>query len=187
MTMLLQPITSPETLSRLQEERSILLNGAASFNRRTVEDRGWIVVPVQSASHFDTGDAERLSAALAPVTTEVYAVLAETLRDATPGYVFPPTPDGFSQFSTECGLFAYLITSPYVRPEFAVLCAVDDYYLVAGKEPIVTPAVGGSLDDAFESFEEFASDEVWPESVRVHLRAVSQLCRLITGGRGSGL
>lgn len=185
MTTLLQRITSPETLSRLHDERSILLADAASFNRRTLQDRGWVVVPVQSGFHFDTGDAERLSAALAPVTTEVHAVLAEALRHATPGYVFPPTPHGFSQFSAECGLFAYLITSLHLRTEFAILCTVDDYYLVAGKAPIVTAAVGGSLDDAFDSFDEFTSDEEWPESVRKHLLTVSQLCRSISAGRGA--
>jgi len=149
-----------------------LLDGQDDFNVEHVRKLGWVVVPVESASHFDDRDILLIEAAAAALgCSNCLAVRIEHL-DEPKCYAVALSREDLADFSQQCGLFKYMLLTP--EPLFAVLCTTEDYFLVAGPEEFVSAAVGGSIRDAQNAFQRFASDTAWPLGARKFYQAVSE-------------
>ena len=138
-----------------------------------VEERHWVVVPVESASHFNAEDAARIAEACAAIgCEECHAVATEHLVPSMMCYDFKTTQSDLLEFSRECGNFNFLMFPNSM--EFAILCTVKNYYLVAGSPQFVAKAVGGNVEAARSEFIEFANDEFWEPSRREFMLRIAQ-------------
>jgi hypothetical protein len=172
----LVPLRDPDLISQLRRRAEGLVDDGAIFRPEAVREHRWAVVPVESALHFDHNDATRLAEAIGRVTEEVYAVAVEGLQNVEAAYRVRATPEGLMSFSSECGLFGYVLLPPE-SGLFAVLCSVADYYLVAGPVPFVEEAIGANVAVAIHSFDEFASDHAFPAEKQAGLKRLISMYR----------
>jgi hypothetical protein len=79
----------------------------------------------------------------------------------------PATEEGLWGFNRELfGLNSLLIPE---EESCAILCTVDEVYLVAGPRPFAAAAVGGDIAQARKEFSSFARAEFWPADLRSFL------------------
>lgn len=155
----------------LLNRRSLMLDSPKHFATATIASRGWSVVPVESALHFSSEDAERLAKALSEQHIDyLFAIAAEDLASTHMFLQMQPTRDSLLEFSNSFGHFNFLLTSR--DNSWAVLCTTDDYFLVAGEVLFVEHTVGASHSKARALFREFASHNQWPASARQNLLSV---------------
>jgi hypothetical protein len=154
--------------------RGRLLAGPEMFRSKLLRDKGWSVVPVESASHFNSQDVRRLSSAIRSLGfVDCLAIIADEVTEGPMVYRVPITEDGLASFSQEClGLNALLVPQDEA---FAVLCTVDDYYLVAGQRNFVAAATGGDISKAREAFSSFANRPAWPDDMRRFLMNIATI------------
>ncbi len=136
-------------------------------------NKEWTVVPVESASHFDEHDAERISkaASLAGKST-LYAVRLEELKCESRFVEVAVSKDGLLLFSRQYGLYNYAMIADDFT--FAIICTTDDYFLLAGPRRFVEIAVGKDVLEARAEFEAFAKDDSWSDSDRSWLTEISR-------------
>ncbi len=154
------PINDDRDQQRLKSLKTEMLDEPAHFDGKWVSARGWIVVPIESALHFEEDDAEKLSCAFDRIgSSEVFAIATEALKEFPNYFLVATSKQGLLDFSHRCALFNFVLT-PGSR-SCAVLCTVYDYYLVAGPSEFVRIAVGGDIDEARRRFDEVAADPWW--------------------------
>jgi hypothetical protein len=160
-----KPLSVAEQEVDLDRLSKNILSGPENINPDYVKRRGWVVVPVESACHFDAQDIKRLCSAIASVgTLTCLALVVDDLLGGPMAYSVPVSEEGLLSFNREfSGLNSLLVPE---NESFAILCSVADYYLVAGQSGFVAAAVGGDIADARETFWRFASDPAWPDGVR---------------------
>jgi len=169
---LLEEVHDSRRINRACEIASELVQHVTSLRLKAVHALGWTVVAVESGAHFEQEDATRIAdAAQTAGSSEIVAIPTEALAGRPAGYRMKPTSEALLEFSRRCGHFNYLLLGTDCR--FAVLCTVDDYFLVAGPEQFVSVAVGGDIDAAREDFRAFAGDPEWEEGQRATLIAVA--------------
>jgi len=179
VTDAVMPLNDSALISLLRRRAEALVNEDDAFRVEAIHERGWAVVPVESALHFDQDDATRLATAIGHIAEEVYAVAVEGLHDVQAVYRVRATREGLLSFSAECGLFTYLLI-PSESDRFAVLCSVADYYLVAGSEEFVEEANGADIITAYSSFEKFATDRALPAEKQASLKRLISMYRAAT-------
>lgn len=168
----MKEIKDERSLEQIRRFASELVQHVTAIRASAANDLGWSVVPVESGAHFDDDDAERIAAAIrASGNDAIVAIATESLVAEPPGYRVPATGHGLREFSQRCGHFNYLLVPE--DEEFAILCTVDDYYLVAGPENFVRCAVGGDIERAQREFQDFAGDPVWSEDARRNLLSIA--------------
>lgn len=167
----LTPIEAPTQVEQIVNSVKEMLDGAHHLSLEWLSAHHWVAVPVESSSHFDEADIERIVAALRSLGVhQVMAVATEELQSQPHCYLVSANKAGLMLFNRECGHFNYILTT--VNLDAAVLCTSNDYYIAAGPEQFVVEAVGTSIEDARKSFLTFATDEAWPQHVRKNLLAV---------------
>ena len=176
MTRALTPLRDSDLISLLRRRADGLVDEGATFRPEAIREYSWAVVPVESALHFERDDATRLAEAIGRLTEDFYAVATEGLQNVEAAYRVRATPEGLMSFSSECGLFTYLLLSPQPG-KFAVLCSIADYYLVAGPVPFVEEASGVDIAAAYDSFEEFASDHAFTTEKQAALKRLMSMYR----------
>jgi hypothetical protein len=176
MSPRIEPVTDAISLARARALLAGVIESRNHLRSACLASRGWIAVPVESASHFDRDDAYRLAAALQDANVrECFAVATEERRNTPACYRVAPSADGLLAFSWECSSFNFALVSD--NRSSVVLCTSDGYYLVAGPAIFVRRAVGGDLLEARASFERFARDASWPAPVRNALLLVAERYR----------
>ncbi|MFM6348108.1 MAG: hypothetical protein ACKPFK_23645 [Dolichospermum sp.] len=136
-----------------------------------LKDHNWAAVPVEGACHFNEYDADNLAKALSFINCHsCLAVATEPLKNSTLCYKVKTTKEGLLAFSWECGSFDFVIISE--DKTFAIMCTVNDYYVVAGQRDFVTVAVGGSILEARQKFLHFIQDDSWENKTKKHLLEV---------------
>ncbi len=168
--MSLTPVTEHDERTQLELLKSGLIEeGTNHFNHAWLSTERWVVVPVESASHFNERDASRLESAFRLIRCP--AVFALSTENAGPGWPdFTNEPSVFAflldtskqdllEFSRACSHFNFALI-PSSRSA-AISCTVYEYYLVAGPFNFVETAVGGNIAAAWERFKEFAADPMW--------------------------
>lgn len=159
--------------SAAEEWVATALDESCHFTPDFLSKEGWLVVPVESASHFDEHDAERIARAATLLgQTKLRAVLLEHLREARDHLEVDATEQGLLLFDRECAHFN-LALLPEDR-SFAVICTTYDYYLVAGPRRFVEVATGKEVSEARSDFGRFARDDCWSAPDRERLVEVSQ-------------
>ena len=150
-----------------------LLSDPELFRVEYLRLRSWVAVPVESASHFDSLDTSRLLPAMSLFgSDECFAVVTDKVKHGPKVYRVPITEEGLLGFSKECfGLNVLL--APYDEA-YAILCTVDDHYVVVGPSNFVIEAVGGDISLARAEFLSFASDSLWPMKIREYLMNIAQ-------------
>ena len=156
-----------------------------------IDREAWVVVPVESGLHFDSGDAERLSrAARLAGCKQLFAVTLEedlcaeesperegSLRGV---YAVEPTPADLAEFSRVLGSFNYILVAEDFS--FAVACITEEYYLIAGPPAVVEAGLEGSIGDAQGTFLAFARDSNADEwTRRVHMKVADRYCSAVEG------
>ncbi len=168
--MVLYPIRDSAELSVIEALKVGMVKEPVHLCLSWLRSNHWVVVPVESASHFDREQTERLSAGFAAVNCPtVFAIATEDIGHVsgpkqpgfpdTSGYSLDTSPQGLWEFSELCSHFNFVLI-PADRSA-AVLCTVNDYYLVAGPSAFVKPAVGGDIEAAWVQFREYAADPCW--------------------------
>lgn len=175
MTPTVIPLDDPALISLLQRKAKDLVDEDGTFRPTSLREYGWIAVPMESAVHFDQEDAARLASAIEGVAVGLYAVAIEDLHNVEAAYHVPATPEGLLGFSAECGLFTYLLLP--VDAQFAILCSVADYYLIAGRRAFVEKACGSEIPAAFDTFEHFANDRALPVEKQASLKRLLSIYR----------
>ena len=118
----------------------------------------WALCLVESASHFDKSDADKISHALKIIGCEkCFAVATEHLDNFPHCFQLSATSEGLLDFSDECGHLNFVIV-PKNR-SFAILCTVYDYFIVAGNLEFVNCAVGGDMKAARAKFNEVTPND----------------------------
>lgn len=146
-----------KTLARLKEG---IVEEPAQLNLGWLTKNNLIVVPRESACHFDDEYAGALSIALREEGCEcIYALATEPLENNPICYSVDVSKEGLLAFSDECGLFNFALI-PSDR-SFAILCTVYDYFLIAGSANFVRSAVSGDIEYAWREFEELSLDPCW--------------------------
>src|SRR5438876_412904 len=102
--------------------------------------------PVESALHFNEEDAGTLSAAMRAIgCVECLAIATEPLENFPLYYRISVSSEGLLAFSKRCGAFNFALIPESRR--FAVMCTVDDYYVVGGTSDFVSKALGCRIQD----------------------------------------
>lgn len=132
---------------------------------------GWIVVPVESASHFDSNDLANISKAFSSLGATALAYCTtedgDSFEEAT---IVPASPEGVSAFEAACGHFnAVLFDQSFAA---AVFCTTEDFFLVVGPEAFCELACGHPVAQARAKFVEYA--ETAAPWLRDRLRKVAQ-------------
>lgn len=132
--------------------------------------RDWVVVPVESASHFTQEDCRQLAQAMPDSVKFIYPVPIEDLNDPPDLTRIGCGVDDFMEFDSRCTHFQYALIPDTLS--FLIVCTTDDYYLVVGTKEFVEAAVGASLESAIEKFREFVDDEIWSGKKRMELLSI---------------
>jgi hypothetical protein len=170
---MIRPVTDFEVVQRAISQMRAIAESSYRIALASAKARRWIVVPVESGSHFDDNDAQTIAEACQLVRCgECLAVATESLEEKRLCYRIQMTKSGLLAFSHECGHFNYLVFPDNVS--FAILCTVKDYYLVAGSTDFVTKAVGNNVEAARSEFVEFARNEFWTVSERENLTRIAE-------------
>jgi hypothetical protein len=128
-----------------------------------------VVLPQESALHFDDEQCGRLASALSGLNIVELAAIPTEPCGSWPVYELGATAEELADFSFECGNANYVVISP-ASNEFAVLCSTDDFFLVAGPCAFVA-AYAGDLRDAVRSFTNYVDGHF--ESAQPPLRSVA--------------
>jgi hypothetical protein len=149
-----------------------LLVDPEMFRPEFLRSKHWAAVPVESASRFDSQDASRLSSAMRSLgAVSCLAVITDELANGPMTYKVAASEEGLMSFNRECfGLNALLVPDDEA---FAILCTVDDHYVVTGPRHFVAATVGGDIPAARQAFFSFASDTTWPDNMRRFLLNVA--------------
>lgn len=116
-------------------------------------NKGWKIIPVESAHHFDDADISNVCSALQNIgVMECWAALAENIS-SVPNYEVIIGEKELYNFSKKCSHFCFLLIDSKER--FLILCTVYDYFIVAGNEEFVETCIGCSLDEGKKRFVEF--------------------------------
>lgn len=172
----MMPVTEPELFERVMSLPRDIVEDHFDLKLDWLVSKEWVAVPVDSGMHFDENDIERLSqAAISIGCSQCFAIATEPLGELPRCYQLETTPDDLLAFNRKWGAFNFVLI-PETRV-FAVLCTSEDYFIVAGTCEFVKKAVGRDISVARAEFEEYASDETWPEDVRELLVSVSERYR----------
>jgi hypothetical protein len=123
-----------------------------------IADNRWVVVPIETAKHFDNVDCEALSRAAAACNyTTAFAVPTEPLKNCPAMLDVHLTPSDLAEFSSNCGSFAYALIE--LHGGFSVVCNHTCYFLVGGPRRFIELVVG-DIGQAFVDFEEYIDSEM---------------------------
>lgn len=169
----IEPVTDPKQVERALSLIEDVVEKPHHLRSEWIIRHGWAAVPVESAYHFYEREAEWIAeAATGMGCYECLAVATEPLLPAEMCYRVPMTQEGLLDFSWKCTGLNYVLL-PEDR-SFAVLCASDSYFIVAGPSDFVTKAVGSSIPTARKMFLRFADDPLQQEPERSHLVEVAK-------------
>jgi hypothetical protein len=172
----LVPVADAAEVRRWEAVARALLDTPGTFNDQWLRHTRWVVVPVESASHFDADDADRLArAAVEQGCSTLHAVAAEPLESFPRCFRVAASPEGLLTFSRECAHFNFVLLPD--KYAFAVLCTVYDYFLVAGPVDFAR-AAGGDVEEARRRFRRFAEEHDQPD----RLLAVARACETTAPG-----
>ncbi len=173
----LEPVLEAKLIASARARVEELVEAPDTIRMEQLSSLGWVAVPVESAGHFDEADAQNLTRALASLGQEAcLAVITDEVPQADSVFRLPVTQDGLLEFSTELGhLNSVLI--PETNSGFVVLCSVDDFFIVAGPEPLVRLVFPQGINSARVAFLSYANDEALPSSAKERLQEVARLAR----------
>jgi hypothetical protein len=127
------------------------------FQSDWVQKHGWVVVPIESASHIDEETAINLSSAFIEMGHEtIYSIATEDVGEDYDCYEVPTSVKGLLEFSWKRCSFNYLLTSK--DGSFGVLLTVEDYCLIGGSEAFVKKAIDNGIVEARREFLSFAQE-----------------------------
>ena len=140
---------------KAQEEfaRSLVANFVddTHISLSLIQEKNWVVVPVETANHFSEEDAALLSQALHAIDCfECFAI-----GIGFDCYRIPTSEAGLIEFSDEGAHFDYALTDENLS--FLIFCHFE-YLLFAGQADFVTKAIGTSIQTARREFFDFADD-----------------------------
>jgi len=174
MGKLLRPVHDATTVDAFKRAYVPLIE-SGHLSRKVLAARAWIAVPVESGCHFTPADAERMAHAMREDGLETcIAMLTETLVGIEPMVAVPTTVEGLLEFSWLYGHFGWVLGA--TSPTWAVLCTVEDYYVIAGPKSFVMRALGESVDAGRTAFARFAE-----QSGNPMLREVAAWYRAVNG------
>ena len=120
-----------------------------------IQERDWVVVPVETGNHFSHEDAALLSQALHSIDCFECLAIPVYAPSEFGCYQIPTSEIGLIEFGDECGHFDFALTDENLS--FLIFCHFE-YVLVAGQPGFVTKAVGTSIQTARRLFFKFADD-----------------------------
>lgn len=144
-----------------------------------VKQNEWIAVPVESYSHFTPDFRERLQNITSEQGVEnIFAVLIETPETNPGAYKIPTTSEGIAEFNLVCGALNCALFAEDLN--WVIVCTVDEYYIVAGQEPLVLQLLLASLERAVAEFEVYVKNINWidppdDDNVKRHLSWVQSV------------
>ena len=136
---------------------------------------GWIAIPVGSGSHFELEFQARLQQVISERGTQsIFAILIETPETKPVAYKIPTTLDGIEEFRLVCGSLNCALFAEDL--DWVIVCTVNDYYILAGQEPLMFELLLASSDRAFAEFGAYIENLNWPEPfngrLKTHLNLV---------------
>lgn len=171
----------------LDEERKSLdllaglVSGVDELDANWLSMHRWAAVPAESASHFTPEAAEAIARIARSLGYEdLLGLITDPLEESSRAFMLSSTSGDLLEFSWQCGSFNCLII-PADRG-FAILCAAEGYYIVAGPRQVVQGILGPSLSAAREKFRQFASDDAWPEGLQGFFKGVAARYSAFEGG-----
>jgi len=162
--MLCTPITDDYEVKTLIRLKSGIVAESAHLNPDWLAKNNRIVIPRESACHFNDEYASALSIAMREDGCEqVFALATEEITNNPVCYSVDVSKDGLLAFDRECAPFNFALIP--ANRSFAIVCTVYDYFLAAGSANFVRRAVGGEIDAAWREFEEVSLDPCWEGSL----------------------
>jgi hypothetical protein len=157
--MCLVAITDESEVRVITRLKQHIVEEPAHLNLGWLSEEKWIVVPRESAGHFDDSFADSLSEAFTKMGCSlVFAITTEAVGEPI-CYSVTNCKKGLVAVSLKLAPFNFTLM-PADRSA-GMLCTVHDYSLIAGPMEFVRNAVGGDIKGAWDSFEQEASDPWW--------------------------
>jgi hypothetical protein len=121
----------------------------------------WVALPMESGSHFDEKQAEKIAEALSALKVKiVYAIQSELWDNSELEiYKFIPTKEEILNFSANSRSSYFVLFSKELS--FLIVCSVYDFFVVAGTKEFVTKSSGNDLEASRKQFLNFAQDSYW--------------------------
>ncbi|MFZ2958819.1 MAG: hypothetical protein WA705_18200 [Candidatus Ozemobacteraceae bacterium] len=153
-TNLVRIISDVSKIMEIEETFKKVIHVSGELKKSWVKERGGVVVPVESASHFDEHDAELISKAIqATGLRKCFGVAAEPLEGVPKLVEIRITKQGLLEFNRDFCHFNFALIGEFF--EFIILCTTNDYYLVSGKRGFVEEAIGMTIEEGFRQFQMF--------------------------------
>ncbi|REJ97675.1 MAG: hypothetical protein DWQ35_01430 [Planctomycetota bacterium] len=142
----------------LKNKISSIVDSNFRLDADYIQSQQWSAVPVESGSHFDDADMNRLASAIGKSGAQrLNAFLLENIRDVPEHLVLEASVDGLQEFNRTCAHFNFAICPDDLS--FLVICTTYDYFVIAGSRDFVESALGTAISTARDRFDDFASDE----------------------------
>lgn len=152
---------------------------------RAIRDRGWIWLPIESASHLDEGEQRRLvELCVRGGVQRLEAVLAEELIGVEPRVDVAASSHAIQRWQMCYAHFNVLLCAPEL--ELSLFCTVNDYLFAMGPPAVVESWLGEGAEGAFRRFMEFAHEGVGDEWVDDRLQELGRLCARFMGWPPNG-
>src|SRR4051812_15277575 len=169
MWMILE-VVDDASLMVFRNRASAIAEGPTKLTALWLERVGAVVLPQESASHFDQDQAHRVSAAFSRLGADRLVAVPVELDGRWSVYTLDATIADLCEFSFQCGSLNYLLLTHNERPA-AILCTTEDYFLLAGPCQFVL-AYAPNVEGARREFLEFV-DGHFPQMQTVLQGAVS--------------
>jgi hypothetical protein len=129
---------------------------STDFDVQWIRERGWKVVPVESAARLPDDDIPRLVNVLGEAGSHGCLVVAtEDLGPLPRCYVVSLCESDIRELNRTLGLFRFLLVD--TAGQWAISCT-EWYNLFAARADLLARMLGGSIDEARGTFHRFASE-----------------------------
>jgi hypothetical protein len=133
-----------------------IASGAGRIEEEWLRATGSVVLPQESGLHFNGEQCGQLALAFAAVGVSRLMALPLEEEDGFDLYRLQSTVPDLRDFSFECGSIRYLLIADGGPTRVAIVCTIDDFFLVAGPCRFVR-TFANDLEAAERDFMEFVA------------------------------
>ncbi len=154
-----------------------LIHGQSIPDLSIIKQAGWIAVPVESASHFDSFDIACLIHAMHGASTQYFYVIPfEGFMNVAEYLKVTSSVEGITYVNKTYSFFNIIMVAE--NASWLCIATVRDYFIYVGLPEFIEAAVGRSIEAQYLAFHTFATNPIGPDTVRNELVRILHTCRI---------